>query len=321
MSWVTIGLGSLAGVVGVSYLVEALRVAPATPQSPTWDPRLGSGFVDADGVRLRYVVAGEGPDLVLLHTLRTQLDMFQKVIPLLAPHFRVTALDLPGHGYSDLPVADYTADFFVAKVAAALDRLGVREAVVAGESIGGSIALQLAARHHPRVARVVAVNPYDYARGAGIRRSSAVANLLFGVGGVPVLGATINRLRSYPIIRHVLQGGVRRRDAVPAALAHEMYRVGNRPGYSRAFGSLVANWGTWEDARAEYRRIGVPVLLVYGSDDWSRDAERRADARDIPGAELRIVPGAGHFLSLDDPGAFASAVLDAASSRHAGASA
>ena len=181
---------------------------PGTPVSPV-------RFVDADGVRLRYVVTGQGPDLVLLHTLRTQLDMFQKVIPLLAPHFRVYALDLPGHGYSDIPRTEYTADFFVTTVAAALDRLGVRDAVVVGESIGGSIALQLAARHHPRVARVVAVNPYDYAGGRGLRRSSALANVLFAMNDIPVIGATFTRLRSLPIVRRRAAG----RRAAPGCVA------------------------------------------------------------------------------------------------------
>jgi pimeloyl-ACP methyl ester carboxylesterase len=310
MWWILVGLGPLVALVGLSYLVEAMRTAPVAPAEPAWAPGVPARFVDAGGVRLRYVSVGSGPDLVLLHTLRTQLDMFQKVVPLLARHFRVYALDLPGHGFSDIADARYSADFFVTTVAAALDGLGVRDAVVAGESIGGSIALQLGARHHPRVARVVAINPYDYAGGTGIRRSSALANLIFGLGGVPVLGGTINRLRSYPVVRGVLQGGLRRPDTLPASLAREMYQVGNRPGYSRAFGSLVANWRSWEDARADYGRIAVPALLVYGSHDWSRDEERQADARDVPGAELRIVPEAGHFLSLDAPDALAGLILD-----------
>src|SRR5438874_2652991 len=55
-----------------------------------------------DGTRIRYVRVGKGPNLVLTHTVRTQLDLFQRVIPLLSPHFTVYALDLPGFGWSDL---------------------------------------------------------------------------------------------------------------------------------------------------------------------------------------------------------------------------
>jgi pimeloyl-ACP methyl ester carboxylesterase len=54
----------------------------------------------------------------------------------------------------------------------------------------------------------------------------------------------------------------------------------------------------------------VPVLLLYGDHDWSRDAEREADHRAIPGSRIRVVKDAGHFLALDAPSAFVQAVVD-----------
>lgn len=308
MTWIIAIAVSFAALVGVSWVVEALRTRPPAPERLAWAPEIPIRSVEVNGSKLRYIVTGQGPTVVLLHTLRTQLDMFQKVIPELAKRFRVYALDYPGHGYSDIPEATYSADFFVASVAGALDRLDVKDAVVAGESIGGAIALLLAARHNPRVRRVVAINPYDYAAGQGIRRSSAVANLLFGLNRVPVLGATLNRLRRYPIVKRVFEGGVYKKDALPASLAREMYLVGNRPGYNRAFGSLQRNWASWEAGRAEYPTIDQPTLLLYGDHDWSRDAERAANAAVIPGAELRIIKDAGHFLSLDRPAAIITAI-------------
>src|SRR5919202_2712192 len=147
----------------------ARSVEPAeAPARLSWAPDIPVRYVAVDGARIRYVTAGSGPALVLLHTLRTQLDMFQKVIPELATRFRVVALDYPGHGHSDAPDADYGAEFFVRSVAGFLDRLNIEDAVVVGESIGGTIGLLLAARHHPRVRRVVAINPYHYDRGRGL---------------------------------------------------------------------------------------------------------------------------------------------------------
>ena len=298
----------LAAVVTLSYVVEALRSAPIAPAYPAWAPTIAVQYVEVDGMRLRYVTVGDGQPLVLLHTLRTQLDMFQHVIPALATRFRVYALDYPGHGYSDIPAVDYTPEFFVTTVAHVLDRLDIQDAVVVGESIGGSIALLLAARHNPRVERVVAVNPYDYDRGRGIRRSSALANLLFGLNNVPVLGATVNRLRQYPIVKKVFEGGLYRKDALPPALARDMYQVGNRRGHNRAFMSLVREWSGWARARAEYPAIDRPTLLLYGDHDWSRPDEQEADARAIPSAEMRVIPNAGHFLTLDQPESLAGAI-------------
>jgi pimeloyl-ACP methyl ester carboxylesterase len=246
--------------------------------------------------------------VVLLHTLRTQLDMFQKVVPELAKEFRVYALDYPGHGWSDIPPVEYSVELFVGTVARFLDELDIEDAMLVGESIGGSIALLLAARHNPRVRRVVAVNPYDYDRGRGLRRSSLLANILFGVNDVPVLGATVTRLRLFPIVVKVFEGGVTRKQSLPPALLREMYAVGNRPGHYRAFMSLVHHWPEWERARSEYGKIDRPVLLLYGDRDWSRPDERAANVREIPGAGMQVVENAGHFLSVDAPGELAGAV-------------
>jgi pimeloyl-ACP methyl ester carboxylesterase len=302
-------VGALIATVGISYLVEAARREPAVPAKLAWAPTILIHYIEVDGVRLRYIATGEGPTLVLLHTLRTQLDMFQKMVPALATRFHVVALDYPGHGYSDIPSAPYSAEFFVTTVASALDRLDIKDALVVGESIGGSIALLLAARHNPRVRRVVAINPYDYDGGRGLRRSSVLANLLFGLNNVPVLGATVTRLRQYSIVAQILKGGVYRKEALPTALALEMYRVGNRRGHYWAFMSLVRNWDSWELARRDYIDIDRPVLLLYGDHDWSRDDERSADARDIPDAEMRIIKNAGHFVSLDAPAEAVAAIL------------
>ncbi|MGH9262554.1 MAG: alpha/beta fold hydrolase, partial [Acidimicrobiales bacterium] len=147
MIWLAVALVALVATVAISYLVEAARPQPTAPSQLIWAPSVPVRYVEVDGLRLRYITTGEGPPLVLLHTLRTQLDMFQKIVPTLATRFRVYALDYPGHGYSDIPRATYSAEFFVTTVAHALDRLDIKDAVVVGESIGGSIALLLAARH------------------------------------------------------------------------------------------------------------------------------------------------------------------------------
>ena len=301
MNFLLITAGVLLAVVGISYVVDAMRSGPATSERLPWEPTIPIRWATVDGMKLRYVVTGEGPPLLLLHTLRTQLDMFQKVIPELARQFRVYAVDHPGHGYSDIPSADLAPELFVRTIAGLVEQLDLRDATVVGESIGGSIALLLAARHNPRVRRLIAINPYDYDRGRGLRRANALANLLFALGGVPVLGPTVTRLRTPIVEKIVFRGGVRRKHAFPPPLLREMSRVGNRPGYMRGFQSLVRHWPDWENARREYVGIDRPVLLLYGDHDWSRPAEREANRAAIPGARLQTVTNGGHFLALDAP--------------------
>lgn len=285
----------------LSYAVESLRSAPDAPTRLGWDPQIPIRFVDVDGIRLRYITTGQGPPMVLLHTLRTQLDMFQKMIGTLSQHFTVYALDYPGHGFADIPKVAYTPQLFAQTVSGFLDTLSIKQATIAGESIGGPIALLLAAKQDPGVKRVIAINPYDYDRGRGVWRSSWLARLLFSLNNVPVLGATFWRLRTLFAFRLIMQGGVTNHDALPSALLREIYEVGNRSHHYQAFMSLIRHFPEWEQARSEYGKIEAPVLLIYGEQDWSHPDERKHTRQLIPNSEIATVKLAGHFLSLDAP--------------------
>jgi pimeloyl-ACP methyl ester carboxylesterase len=285
----------------VSFVVEALRPVPKAPAKLRWAPNIPIESVEVDGSRLRYIKTGKGPTLVLLHTLRTQLDLFEKVVPELAKRFTVYALDYPGHGYSDIPKARYDASFFTAAVEGFLDKLDLRDVTLAGVSIGGSIALIVATRRNPRVARVIAINPYDYAKGRGMARSSLFGRLVNYLALVPFIGETVMRLRNFLIMKSVLNGGVADADSIPPALMKEMYRVGNRRGHYRAFLSLLRNSTSWETATKDYGRIDIPVLLIWGEQDWARPSEREHDRKLIPGAQMTTLDRAGHFLALDRP--------------------
>jgi pimeloyl-ACP methyl ester carboxylesterase len=252
-------------------------------------------------VNLRYLRVGEGPTLVLLHTLRTQLDLFHKVIPELARDFTVYGLDLPGHGYSDIPDGPYDAEFFVGYVEGFLGELDLTDVILSGVSIGASISLIIAARGNPRVARIVPINPYDYDRGRGIARASWVGRVAVTLARVPVAGETFMRLRSQFLIKTVLMGGVSRPSSIDPRLMKEMYLVGNRPGHYRGFVRLLRNAASWERARSGYGNIDVPALMVWGAEDWACPDERRVDESLVPGVHEVTVEGGGHFLPLDAP--------------------
>jgi len=293
----------------VSFVVEAIRPAPKPPATLGWDADIPIDTLEVGGNRLRYIKTGKGPALVLLHTLRTQLDLFEKVVPELAQHFTVYALDYPGHGYSDIPQARYDAAFFTQAVEGFLERLDLRDVTLAGVSIGGSIALIVAARHNPRIARIVAINPYDYAKGRGMARSSILGWIVTNASLVPVVGETVMRLRNFLIMRTVLRGGVADPSSISPALMKEMYLVGNRPGHYRAFLSLLRNAESWEEATESYGRTEIPVLLVWGDQDWARAPERDHDRTLIPNVEMTTIEGGGHFLPLDQPRALSELII------------
>ena len=131
-------VGSAVGLWLVSQITEALRPVPQPPKTLRWAPEIPIGYVDIGGCKLRYIKAGRGPNLVLLHTLRTQLDLFEKVVPELARRFTVYALDYPGHGYSDIPEAQYDAEFFAESVAKFLALKSFQAGIDASEAVRGA---------------------------------------------------------------------------------------------------------------------------------------------------------------------------------------
>jgi pimeloyl-ACP methyl ester carboxylesterase len=294
-------LAALGALIAISHVVEGLRPVPMTPETLRWAPEIPIAYADLGDMRVRFVRAGTGPSLLLLHTLRTQLDLFEKVVPDLAKRFTVYALDYPGHGYSDIPEAKYDADFFAAATERFLETLDLRDVTLCGVSIGGAIALIIAGRRNPRVVRVVAINPYDYGRGRGMARSSWLGWMITTTSQVPVFGETVMRLRTFVIMKAVLRGGVASPESIPPTLLKEMYEVGNRRGHYRAFISLLRNSASWEAATGVYGNIRVPVNLVWGDKDWANSTEREHDRALIPGAQVTNLRGGGHFLPLDRP--------------------
>jgi pimeloyl-ACP methyl ester carboxylesterase len=255
-----------------------------------------------NGCDVRYLRAGSGTPVVFVHTLRTQLDMFLQVIERLdTTQAEVIAIDLPGHGESAAPPVDYTAGYFSDAAEALLEQLQLHNTVFVGESIGASIGLILAARGNPRIAHVLAVNPYDYGRWGGARRSSPLNNVVFTTILWPVLGPIVARAGTKRLFRLVLAGGLHDRHNLPPALADEIAQCGRLPGHARAFRSLCLQWRSWLSARTQYCQVNVPVTLVYGDKDWSHPAERDANARTIPGAHLVTLNATGHFASLEKP--------------------
>lgn len=267
----------------------------------SWSNEITASYLDLGGYEVRYIKSGQGPNLVLLHTLGTSLDIFQKIIPDLSRNHTVYALDYPGHGYSDIPEGNYDAAFFVDAVEKFLEKLDLRDVSLSGISIGASTSLLLAAKQNPRIDRVIAINPYDYAKGKGIARSSLFARVVANLAKLSFSTKSDSPVHNYSLISSIYLGGVTNPSSFPTDLLKELYSMGGRKGGSRALMTLLHNSPSWEEARSQYRGIKVPVRVVWGDHDWSHQDEREQDAKFLPDAEIVEVKDGGHFLSLDQP--------------------
>jgi pimeloyl-ACP methyl ester carboxylesterase len=287
---------------------------PDNDYTRTWSP---SGEVDylelADGTRMRYLKAGSGPTaLIMLHTVRTQLDHFQLVIPKLLNAFTVYAVDLPGMGWSDItPGASYTEPALRRALVEFVTTLGITNATLAGESMGATVSLTAATELQDRVREVVAFNPYDYPQGVG--RANRVASIYVGSARLPAIGPVVTKMENAPVLGIVLRGGLLDGRKLPDHYLAELRRVGRRPGYARVARAVFDNVDSMIAARELYGRVTAPVTLAYGDHDWSRVPEREANLALLPDAESIALDDTGHFAALEQPARVAEILLANAS--------
>jgi pimeloyl-ACP methyl ester carboxylesterase len=288
-----------------------LRSQPGSDYTRTWSPLGEIEYAAlADGSRLRYLKAGSGPtSLILLHTVRTQLDHFQLVIPKILDAFTVYAIDFPGMGWSDItPGASYTEPALRRAIVEFVQKLGLKDVTLAGESMGATVALTASTELEDRVRRIVAVNPYDYSGGVG--RANGVAAIYVGGARLPAIGPLVTSMENQPVLGVVLRGGLHDGSKLPDHYLAELRRVGHRPGYPRVAREVYRNIESMIAARTRYARITRPVTLVYGDHDWSRVPEREANLALLRGARWILLPGTGHFAALEQPTRVGEILLD-----------
>jgi pimeloyl-ACP methyl ester carboxylesterase len=242
---------------------------------------------------------GTGPALVLLHTVRTQRDYFQRVIPGLWDDFTVYALDLPGMGWSDIVAgARYGEDELRSAVVEFVRQLDLRDVTLAGESMGAALSLLASIELADLVRSVVAFNSYDYP--SGVERGNWFARLIGTSVRTQGIGPVFARLENQLVLRGVLRGGVVDDGALPTDFLRELRRSGRRRGYPRVNRAIMRNLAGFRAARERYPLVTAPVTLVYSENDWSRVAEREQVARRLQ-VELITLSGIGHFSALERP--------------------
>lgn len=260
------------------------------------------GWIDAGGIRTRYLDAGdasaERPTVLFLHGINGHLEVFLRNIAAHAADFRVLAIDLVGHGYSDKPAdRSYEIEGYVDQVLAFLDAMSIDRASLVGTSLGGWIVARIASSAPDRVASLSLVSS------GGL---TTYANVMKSLRDLGTQAAADDREAVRQRMAFVIKD--------PANITEELIdlraAIYAQPDYQRNVPNLFCLQDP--DVRArnlltveELGRIAVPSIVVWTRDDPTAtvaDGKRYADA--IPGARFEVFEESSHMPQYEEPGKF-----------------
>lgn len=268
-----------------------------------------------DGTRLSLLTGGPatGEPVVLLHgggTDHAWLSWGEVLPTLLASGYRVIAPDMPGYGQSPPAAWPSTRPNLSRALAQLLEELKLSSPVLVGISMGGSLALAQALEHPASVRALVLVGSYGLAQWSPYHQLAVgLARLPTGTGGAHTWLA-----RSPLLVRALLSTFIYNHVALTPQLVAEVQQALTNPATAHAFAQFqrdeIQPAGLRTDFRGRLPELQLPVLLVHGDRDVGVPlASAQEAAQRIPGAELQIFGGAGHWTQRDQPGRFTYELL------------
>lgn len=273
-----------------------------------WPNRGASRHVDAAGVGWHLQRMGSGPRLLLIHGTGASTHSWRELMPFLAEHFDVLAMDLPGHGFSgalrDRPMS---LDGLATVTAGLLAVVEFRPDCVAGHSAGAAIALRMTLDAKISPASVVGLNaalmPFG---GSATRVFAPLARLCAGTRMVPQFLAW--RARDPAAVRRVLDSTGSRLDAHGVALYRRLMRSER---HVAAILSMMANWDL-EPLLGDLPALATPLHLVVGARDLAvPPAVADTVAGRVPGTVVTRLEGCGHLAHEEEPLRVASLIRHA----------
>lgn len=299
------------GACVVAFLLGGLTVLGWTERAGLdLPPGVPGRHVDVDGTPIRYLQGGAGPDVLLVHGSPGTVEDWEPVFARLTVHFRVTAFDRPGHGFSGGETRPHTPEENAAVARGLIRVLGLRDVVVVGHSYGGITALELATEHASGIKTFVIVGSRAY--------PPVNVDPLYRVLAVPAFGRGVAAILAPFVGPSRIDAGVRESfgpnlAAMPADFVARRAPIWMRPTVSSALSEERVTLGAaLETMGARYRGIQAPVLIVCGAQDGRNAEDARRLAAEIPGARLVILPDTGHYVQYARPDALIGLIQEAA---------
>ena len=259
-------------------------------------------YVTIKGCRIRYLMKGTGSPVLLIHGLGEFLETWWYNISPLSKHYRVYAIDIPGHGLSDRPRDCYTVSQCTECLLGIIDALQLDTVTLIGHSLGGAIAINTTATAPQRVANLVLVDS------AGLSNDVPLA---FRLTTVPYLGDMAMKLAWRFLSEQSVKRLFRNSSLVSKETLATVLKVAQGPGIDAAMLRILRyNVGLIRTHNESLMldklpMIKVPTLLLHGAEDRVFSVEHATHAYNlIPNANLVVFPKCGHSPHIEKPAKF-----------------
>jgi pimeloyl-ACP methyl ester carboxylesterase len=246
--------------------------------------------------QIHYQVQGDGETILLLHQTGISSEEYAAVGPLLAARYHVVAPDIPGHGSSDAPPAGFSIEQHAGAIVEFMDAVGITRCHLVGHHVGSRLAAEIAASYPARVNRLILSGCpyYTQPERAALRDDPKYQH--------PVITADTTFVddlwRNY-----AARWG---KGQAPPELLCKLVAI-TMESLSRGFDIHDVIFA--HDIEPKLAKIKSPTLVLSGSQDVFYP-KLTATAAVIPGARAQVIDGAGYFITLEQPEAFARVVED-----------
>ncbi|MBI2831131.1 MAG: alpha/beta hydrolase [Chloroflexi bacterium] len=269
--------------------------------------KIGTQYIDVNGVRVRCMEAGTEAPVLLLHGFGECADVWVFSLENLSKHFKVYAVDLPGHGLSDKPKLDYSLPAGARFVADLMQALGLERVSIVGHSISGLMGLQVAMDSPEMIDRLVLVDTMGL---------NARTSLLYRLCTLPIIGEIL----IMPNIKAGLKRGMKRSFHNPDFITDEIVELNygylKMPGAKRAMLSIIRNGVSLKGpapgvvVAEKLHQIKTPTLFIHGAQDRVVPLMYAEEAsRVMPSATLKVINECGHCPHLEKPDEFCEEVI------------
>jgi pyruvate dehydrogenase E2 component (dihydrolipoamide acetyltransferase) len=253
---------------------------------------------------IRVLVTGAGPHVLLLHGVTDNAETWTDLLPLLGQSATVHAIDLPGHGLSDIPFTPLDLSGMAEVVRHYMDGAGIAAAVVVGWSMGGGVALTLAREAPERVRTLVLLGsiglPFPMPRTLGLLRLPGAGETM------PWLG------QNAPLRRTLLRDTFHERFVPPDEVVERYWRPWRIRGRARYIRTLLGHPRALPGELPGLETIRTRAHVLHGDGDRLVPAEvGRGLARRLPDAILHVLAGTGHSPHIERPGETLAAIMTA----------